>query len=195
MEGIRDALSRIEGLLARISQQMQRQPTSSDEGDRHRPNNPATIVGSVSITNQPIGVNVQNTPTVQAQQTGTWTVSIANQPIAVSIDEQPIQVSPVQPTYKYAVVSASTSGDTQVVAAVSGKKIRVVAFALVAAGTVNVKFKRSTTDITGSMRLVEAGGIAHAFAGGLFETGVNQALVINLSASVQVGGYVVYEEV
>lgn len=130
----------------------------------------------VAINGQPIGVNIQNSPTV-------------------TIGGQPIQVSFVQPTYKYAVINTNTSGDTTIVAAVPGKKIRVVAFALVAAGTVNVKFRRNTTDITGTIHLVEAGGIAHSFQGGLFETSPGQALVINLSANVQVGGYVVYEEV
>lgn len=132
----------------------------------------------VNVNNQPIAVN--------ASQSGAWNVGITGQPIQVSIS---------QPTYKYAVISANTSGDTTVVAAVTGKRIRAVAFALVAAGTVNVKFKRGSTDITGTMRLVEAGGIAHAFEGGLFQTNVGEALNINLSANVQVGGYLVYEEI
>lgn len=132
----------------------------------------------VSITNQPLSV--------QATQAGVWNVGIVG---------QPIQVTFTSPTYKYTIINANSAGDTTVVSAVTNKKIRVVAFAVVAAGTVDVRFKSGNTDITGSMRLLEAGGIAHAFEGGLFETAVNQALLINLSSSVQVGGYVVYQEV
>ncbi|OYT74186.1 MAG: hypothetical protein CFK49_09705 [Armatimonadetes bacterium JP3_11] len=133
---------------------------------------------TVGISGQPIGVNVQNTPTVNAQQSGNWAVSV------------------IQPDYKYAVISANTSGNTQVVAGVSGKRIVVVAFAVVAAGTVNIQFRSGTTNaITGTMRLVEAGGIAHEFSGGLFRTGVGEALNINLSANVQVGGHLTYLEV
>lgn len=132
---------------------------------------------TVGISGQPISVNVQNTPTVNAQQSGNWAVSV------------------IQPDYKYAVISANTSGNTQVVAGVSGKRIVVVAYAVVAAGSVNIQFRSNNTAITGTMSLVQAGGIAHEFSGGLFRTNVGEALNINLSAAVQVGGYVVYLEV
>jgi len=45
------------------------------------------------------------------------------------------------------------------------------------------------------MRLVEAGGIAHAYDQGLFQTAVGESLNINLSANATVGGYIVYREV
>lgn len=173
----REALSRIEGLLAQISRQLSRAPEPAAQVDEHRPNNPTTISGSVSINNQ---------PTVHAEQSGSWTVGISGQPVEVSFS---------QPDYKYAVVNATSAGNTQVVAAVTGKKIRVVAYAVVSNDDVVVKFRSGTTDITGGMRLVQGGGIAHAFEGGLFQTTVGAALNINLSANAQVGGYVVYLEV
>jgi hypothetical protein len=95
----------------------------------------------------------------------------------------------------FGVINATTSGDTQVVAGVTDKRIRVIAFCIVASGAVNVKFRSGTTDITGPMSLVSGGGVAHAYDGGLFETAVGQPLNINLSAAQQVGGYVVYREV
>jgi len=114
---------------------------------------------------------------VPVSQDGNWTVSI-------------------QPdTHLYAPINASTSGDTTIVPAVSGKRILVVAYALVASSQVGVKFRSNNTDITGLMKLVEGGGIAHAYEWGLFRTGVGEALRINLNANVQVGGYVVYREV
>lgn len=192
----RDQLSRIEGLLAQIASLLARKPPSADASptDTHRSHNPS--IGSVAITNQPLAVNVQNTPTVQAQQQGTWTVGVSGQPLSVNVANQPVQVTFSTPTRKYALISTSSPNNTQVVAAVSGKRIRVVAYAVVASGTVNVQFRSGdNTNLTGSMRLVEAGGIAHAFDGGLFQTAVGEALHINLSAPVAVGGYVVYEEV
>lgn len=148
----------------------------------------------VEVVNQPLTVRLTSA-TVQAEldepiaveQSGSWTVGISGQPIEVSVST---------PTRKFALIEASSAGNTQVVAAVSGKRIRVVAYALVAGGSVNVRFRSgSTTNLTGSMRLVEAGGIAHSFDGGLFQTAVSEPLIINLSTNTQVGGYVVYEEV
>jgi len=156
---------------------------------------------TVAIGGQPVGVNVVNTP-LAVSQSGSWTVAISGTPSVkaqqegswtVAIGGQPVRTRPDD--VLYATISASSAGDTTVVPAVSGKRIRVVAFALVAAGTVTVKFRSGSTDITGGMRLVEAGGVAHAFDGGLFQTAVGAALVINLSVGQPVGGYVVYREV
>ena len=130
--------------------------------------------GEVEITNTPLPVS----------QSGSWNVSISNQPITVGYS-----------TVQYATINATNSGNTQIVGAVSGKRIRVIAFAVVADATVSIKFRSGTTDITGSMRVVQGGGIAHAYDGGLFQTAVNQPLNINLSADATVGGYVVYREI
>jgi len=132
------------------------------------------VSGEVEITNTPLPVS----------QSGSWSITVANSPLIVA-----------HSTVLYAPINATTSGNTQVVGAVSGKRIRVIAFAVVANATVNIKFQSGTTDITGSMRVVEGGGIAHAYDGGLFQTAVGQALNINLSANATVGGYVVYREV
>ena len=149
------------------------------------------VSGEVEITNTPLpvsqsgswSVGISNTP-VPVSQSGTWNVSISNQPITVGYS-----------TVQYVTISATNSGNTQIVGAVSGKRIRVIAFAVVADATVYIKFRSGTTDITGSMLLVQGGGIAHAYDGGLFQTAVNQPLNINLSADATVGGYVVYREV
>jgi len=164
---------------------------------------------TVGISNQPIQVNIENQP-VSVEQSGSWSVGINNQPIQVSqsgswsvgVSGQPISVtvtnSPLivaHSTVLYAPINATSFGDTQIVPAVSGKRIRVIAYAVIANITVSIKFRSGTTDITGSMRVVEGGGIAHAYDGGLFQTAVNQPLNINLSNNATVGGYVVYREV
>ena len=150
------------------------------------------VAGEVEITNTPLPVSVSNTP-VPVSQSGTWTVGISNQPVSVTVANSSLTVR--YGSVSFATINATTSGDTQVVAAVSGRSIVVVAYAVVASATVNIRFRSGTTDITGSMRVVEGGGIAHAYDGGLFQTAVNQPLNINLSANATVGGYIVYREV
>ena len=150
------------------------------------------VAGEVEITNTPLPVSVSNTP-LQVSQSGSWSVGVSGQPISVTVTNSPLTVG--YSTVQYATINATTSGNTQVVGAVSGKRIRVIAYAVIASATVNIRFRSGSTDITGSMRVVEGGGIAHAYDGGLFETAVNQPLNINLSTNATVGGYVVYREV
>ena len=150
------------------------------------------VAGEVEITNTPLPVSVSNTP-LQVSQSGSWSVGVSGQPISVTVTNSPLTVG--YSTVQYATINATTSGNTQVVGAVSGKRIRVIAYAVIANATVSIKFQSGTTDITGSMRVVEGGGIAHAYDGGLFQTAVGQALNINLSSNATVGGYVVYREV
>lgn len=100
----------------------------------------------------------------------------------------------------FATISTSASGDTTLVAAQPGRKIRVVSYTVIAAGDVSVKFKSGSTDITGAMPLTTNGGAAPSGSGlapsgfaGLFETASGEALVINLSAAVAVGGHLTYQ--
>lgn len=98
---------------------------------------------------------------------------------------------------KFAPIVASTSGDTQVVADVSTKKIRVLAGQFTGNGAVNVKFRSNTTDKTGLTYIGAAGqgSIIPFVPVGNFETNAGEALNINLSGNVAVGGWIVYVEV
>lgn len=96
-----------------------------------------------------------------------------------------------------AVITANTSGDTAVVAAVTGKKIRVKGLLLTngAASVQNVKFRTGTTDLTGLIYSTAIGIMASLPLSGndfYFETAAGAALNINLSASTAVGGFVDY---
>jgi len=167
------------------------------------------VAGEVEITNTPLPVSVNNTPLpvsvsntpVPVSQSGSWSVAISNTPVPVSqsgtwsVTVANSSLTVGYSTVQYATINATSSGSTQVVGAVSGKRIRVIAFAVIANSTVSIKFQSGSTDITGTMRLVEGGGIAHAYDGGLFQTAVGQALNINLSTNATVGGYVVYREI
>ena len=95
-------------------------------------------------------------------------------------------------------ISAASNGANSIVAAVSGKKYRVVAWNFMSNGTVNAKWQDGSTDKTGLYYLVANTGISVPNPGtriGWFETSDNTALNLNLSGAVAVGGAIVYEEV
>lgn len=99
-------------------------------------------------------------------------------------------------TPKFAVISASSSGNTSVVALVSSKKIRVLAYAFQCNAAVNVKFQSNTTDKTGLFyNAANTGALAGFNPVGWFETAAGEALNINLSGAVAVGGHITYIEV
>jgi hypothetical protein len=94
---------------------------------------------------------------------------------------------------QHGIITASASGNTQVVAAQSGKKILVIAYTLLSNGTVNVKFQSATTDISGLKYLIaNTGLVCGDLEKGWFETAAGEALNINLSGNVAVGGELVY---
>ena len=102
-------------------------------------------------------------------------------------------------TPKFAKISVSANGDNTLVAAVSGKKIRVLAYNFIGNGAVNPKFQSGSggTDLTGYKYIASAGGgICAPFNPvGWFETTAGVLLNLNLSAAVGVGGELVYVEV
>ena len=94
--------------------------------------------------------------------------------------------------------SASSSGDNTLVAAVSGKVIKVLQVALMSNGTVNVKFQSgaSGTDLTGLFYLIANTGFVINFSpSGWFKTASGVLLNLNLSGAVAVGGVLSYIEV
>lgn len=94
-----------------------------------------------------------------------------------------------------ATIAVSASGATTLVTAVAGKKIRVTSLVLVSNGTVNVKFQShvTPTDITGLAYLVANTGFSSGYnPKGHFQTISGEALDINLSGNVAVGGWLKY---
>jgi hypothetical protein len=91
--------------------------------------------------------------------------------------------------------SVSATGNTALVAAVAGKKIRVLGLTLIstAANTIDVR-DGSSTSLSGPMDFAALGGIVEPFtAAGLYADGtVNTPLNINLSAAVKVAGHLKY---
>lgn len=101
-------------------------------------------------------------------------------------------------TPKFAKIVASSSGATQIVPAVTAKKIRVLGYVVVANAAVNAKFQShvTPTDLDGLLYFgVNGGAVAPYNKVGWFETLVGEALDINLSGAVALGGHLVYVEV
>ena len=93
-----------------------------------------------------------------------------------------------------AILFANTSGASVEVAAVAGRRIKVLAYDLVCAAAVNVKWQSAGTDISGLQAFGANGGkVCNFNPSGWFTTVVSEALNINLSAAVQVGGTIVYD--
>lgn len=95
-------------------------------------------------------------------------------------------------------ISAATSGNNTIVAAVAGKKIRVLAMSLSFSGTVNAKFQSgaSGTDKTGLFYGVANTQVVLPYNKlGWFETAAGALLNLNLSGAVAVGGVIDYIEV
>lgn len=99
---------------------------------------------------------------------------------------------------KYASISGATSGDNTVVAAVSGKRIRVLSVALITTTATTVAFESgaSGTALTGDMPLAANGGFVLPFnAAGWFQTASGSLLNMELGGAIQTSGMLTYIEV
>lgn len=99
---------------------------------------------------------------------------------------------------KYAVIDAATSGDNTLVAAVTGKKIRVLSLYLVATGAVLVRFESgaSGTALTGQSSMAANGVLVLPYNPlGWFETAAAALLNLELGGAVSVDGALSYIEV
>jgi hypothetical protein len=99
-----------------------------------------------------------------------------------------------------AIVNSSAIGDNTLVSGVAGSAVRVTSFCLSFGSAVNVKFKDgATSDLTGLLYALGTAPLpiraapSGANARGHFQTSKGNALVLNLSAAIAVGGWIVYE--
>lgn len=142
--------------------------------------NSGVDIGDVDVTSQPARVATTDT-------------------ITAKIATDAIQNGTTALTPKFAAIAASASGNNTLIAAVTSKKIRVLAYNLIGNGAVNAKFQSgaSGTDLTGLKYIAAAGGgICAPFNPvGWFESASGVLLNLNLSGAVAVGGEIVYVEV
>jgi len=104
--------------------------------------------------------------------------------------------SPLVTPVKSVVANPSTATTTSLVAAVAGKKYRVVALAIVTTLANNVNLENDTTDITPVFPLGANGGIVLPYnEHGWCETAANAALQVTTSAATACGVHVLYVEI
>jgi hypothetical protein len=100
---------------------------------------------------------------------------------------------------KYAAIDAASSGDNSAVAAVTAKKIRVLAAFLTMTGTaVTIRFESGAggTALTGQMTPAQGQTITLPYnPHGWFETAAGSALNLELGGAQSVDGALVYIEV
>jgi hypothetical protein len=100
---------------------------------------------------------------------------------------------------KYARVNATADGDNTVIAAVSGKALRVLGYQLAttAAGTITLQDSAGSPAVFASFPMAANGNIS--YAGGLqapaFETASGVALEISNGAGVDTLGHITYVEI
>jgi len=115
---------------------------------------------------------------------------------AVIVNSGKVRVGNEDKAVKWAEINATTLGDTPVVAAVTGKKIRVLVIDFACSAAVNVAWKSGSAVVRQAQAFAQNGGIAHnALPGWFVETAAGEALVINLSAIANVYGAISYVEV
>ena len=92
----------------------------------------------------------------------------------------------------FAVINIAS--DSEIVAAVAGRKIRVLGYALVGAAAETVTFESDGTAISGVMSFGANGGISYAggFGAPAFETAAGESLDIDLGATASVDGHLTY---
>jgi len=101
---------------------------------------------------------------------------------------------------KKAIIDGATSGDNELVAAVSGKKIRVIAlFAIMTGTAVTIRFESGAggTALTGQMTPSQGGGFVLPFnpVGWFADTAAGQSLSMELGGAQSVDGSMAYIEV
>lgn len=92
-----------------------------------------------------------------------------------------------------ASVNFSGSGDNTIIAALAGNMTRVYRLAIVVGDSTQLQFKRGSTAISGPYQMKPGGSIVLDFDGEpWFKTGINEALIINSTVGVVVGGCIWY---
>lgn len=118
------------------------------------------------------------------------------------VDSNAITAGGVVLTPKFAAIAAATSGNNTLVAAVTGKKIRVLSLMLVAGAAGNIYFTTAAGGTvifggsTNTINLPANGGFVLPFSSvGWFETVAAQLLNMNASSTGPFSGGLVYVEV
>lgn len=93
---------------------------------------------------------------------------------------------------KFVPISLTATGD--LVAAVSGRKIRVISYLFICSAALTINFESNTTDVTGPMQVAANGGVS--YPGGVlapaFETATGEKLAMTITGTGNVRGHLSY---
>ncbi len=143
-------------------------------------------------------------PSVQTQLVvvNSGNVTIDSGSVSATADTSSIGNAGTSLTPKYAAFGVASSGDNTLIAAVSDKKIRVLALMSITDAANNVYLTNGASGTvlfggsTNKIKLVANGGFVLPFNQvGWFETTSNVDLVINMSAATSFAGGITYVEV
>jgi hypothetical protein len=116
--------------------------------------------------------------------------------VAVAYQTDAIMNGSTALTQKFAKIDAASSGSNTIIAAVTGKKIRVLSYDLVCASAVAVTWRSNATALSGAKSFAANGGqVKNLSELGHLETVAGEALNLNLGTAVQVSGELTYVEV
>lgn len=116
----------------------------------------------------------------------------------VAHESNSMTVAGASVTPKFVAIDAASAGNNTILAAVVGKKIRVLSYTLIASADVTVRFEDGAggTALTGQMQLGANGGASVTYSPvGHFETTANTLLNLELSGATSVDGHLTYIEV
>lgn len=115
---------------------------------------------------------------------GDYTVQRALDALADYLGEETTKVA----------IAAAAAGDNPIVVGVAGFRIVVVAYTMIAKAPVDVKWRSNAADRSGVLALDSFSGLTTPWVpSGHLETGVGEALQLNLSAAQIVGGHLSYK--
>lgn len=97
------------------------------------------------------------------------------------------------PHLQSVAINFSSSGDNEIVAAVTNKRILVHRLFIVCGAATDITFKRGSTALSGALPMAANGGITFDITGEpWFTTDLSEAFNINSSNAVQVSGTCYY---
>lgn len=105
-----------------------------------------------------------------------------------------VRVLPRETAVKNTFVTVTSLGSNEVIAAITGKRIRVVGLAVITTLANAIKFMSAATGISATLPLGANGGVVLPFnEHGWFQTAEGEALNINLGTATSTGVQVVYQ--
>jgi predicted secreted protein len=92
-----------------------------------------------------------------------------------------------------AAIDTAASGDQTVVAAITGKRITVVAYTLVVTNATSLpRWKSGANNISGAMAVATNGSVSASSSAGVLATNPGEALILNNATATQLSGHLTY---